>query len=72
MKSREFLNELRSIFGQDVKNTIDGQEKVKKAKVNTNETLGMTDFSKIHSLAEKSKLTFNVKRSGAGLRVEFN
>ena len=72
MNATSFLNELKTIFGQDVKQNINGQEKVKNAKVNTNESLGMTQISKIYELANESNLNFNIKRSGAGLRVEFN
>lgn len=72
MKANKFEKKLENIFPTERTLTVVGSEKTLSAKVNTPNKLSSKQVKGIVELANESNLDFNIKRSGAGLRIEFN
>lgn len=72
MNANKFEQKLESIFPTERTLIVRGSEKTLSAKVNTPNALSSKQVKEVAELANESDLDFNIKRSGAGLRVEFN
>lgn len=73
IQTARFSDSLKEIFSDDYrlsKVLFDG-DKLTSAKVNTNEILDKIQMDAISFLADSWDLTFQISRSGAGMKIEF-
>jgi len=73
-QKQQFQNQLDQIFSMPygIKSSIDDNGLINKAKVNTTEQIDRKQIVLIEELAEDYKLNFQISRSGAGIKFQFN
>jgi len=66
---KNYLNKFLSSYSSAL--NFDSKNEINKARVNTSETLKGSTICALLDLSEQMNLNLTIKRSGAGLKIEF-